>query len=816
MFYVGSSCARSVTIAGPLLAALMLLASPLVAASSLEFFGNGSNDIDRVKIRIDDESNSNPGPPADIGNEDFSIEFWLKPGSNNTEGSIGCGANYNWILGNIIFDRDRFNQTRAFGVSLGAGRVVFGVKNSADQNRTICGSTDLRDGSWHHVAVQRRRSDGFLSLYVDGSLEASADGPDGDISYPDDGVPGNFCNGSCNFSDPFIVIGAEKHDVAAAYFGLVDELRLSNTLRYNASFTPSQQPFAADGSTVGLYHFDEGAGNVINDSSNGAMSPGQRRFGGSPAGPAWVSDSPIVAGGSPGTLQFSASDYNVGEGDGSQTIAVTRTGGSAGAVTVDYATADSSATSGSDYSATNGALSWLDNDAAAKSFAVSIVDDGDSESDETIDLLLTNATGGATLAGRTTAVLTISDNDALTPGQVQLSASNYSVAEDAGPLAIQVSRTGGSDGAVSVSYNTGGGTATSGSDYQQASGTLSWGDGVGGTQSFDLTVIDDTDVEGNETIDISLGAVTGGAALGSPSTATVTISDNDVSPVGSVAFSASGYSVAEDGSSIQVTVNRSGGSAGAVSIDYATANGTATAGSDYQPANGVLSWADGEGGAKSFGVTVTDDSDDEANETVSLSLSNPVGGVVLGSPSAATLTINDNDGSPIGSVAFSAGAYSVAEDGSSVQITVNRSGGSGGAVSIDYATANGTATAGSDYQAANGVLSWADGEGGAKSFGVTVTDDSNDEANETVSLSLSNPVGGVALGSPSAATLTINDNDTTTPPPPPPVAESGGGGVSGSLWLSVLLALALWTWRSGPAGSSLVSNLLDHQRYRKN
>jgi hypothetical protein len=59
------------------------------------------------------------------------------------------------------------------------------------------------DGAWHHIAVQRRRSDGYMWLYVDGRLEAQGDGPDGDISYPDDGVPcDRCCNGNpCNFSD---------------------------------------------------------------------------------------------------------------------------------------------------------------------------------------------------------------------------------------------------------------------------------------------------------------------------------------------------------------------------------------------------------------------------------------------------------------------------------------------------------------------------------------------------------------------------------------------------------------------------------------
>ena len=71
------------------------------------------------------------------------------------------------------------------------------------------------------------------------------DGPDGDISYPDDGVPGNFCGGPCNNSDPFLVIGAEKHDAGAAYpsyRGRFDELRVSSVLRYAANFPRPRSP----------------------------------------------------------------------------------------------------------------------------------------------------------------------------------------------------------------------------------------------------------------------------------------------------------------------------------------------------------------------------------------------------------------------------------------------------------------------------------------------------------------------------------------------------------------------------------------------
>jgi hypothetical protein len=61
-----------------LCSALLTLALAHTQGYSLRFYGNGTGDIDRVKIRIDDPTNNLPGPPADIGATDFTIEFWVK------------------------------------------------------------------------------------------------------------------------------------------------------------------------------------------------------------------------------------------------------------------------------------------------------------------------------------------------------------------------------------------------------------------------------------------------------------------------------------------------------------------------------------------------------------------------------------------------------------------------------------------------------------------------------------------------------------------------------------------------------------------
>jgi VCBS repeat-containing protein len=115
-------------------------------------------------------------------------------------------------------------------------------------------------------------------------------------------------------------------------------------------------------------------------------------------------------------------------------------------------------------------------------------------------------------------------------------------------------------------------------------------------------------------------------------------------PAGSLQFSNASYSTNEGSGTATIAVARAGGSTGAVSVNYTTSNGTATAGSDYTAASGTLNWADGDSASRTFTVAIADDTAAESSETVNLTLSAPSGSATLGSPSSAVLTIVDNDG----------------------------------------------------------------------------------------------------------------------------------------------------------------------------
>jgi hypothetical protein len=236
---------------------------------------------------------------------------------------------------------------------------------------------------------------------------------------------------------------------------------------------------------------------------------------------------------------------------------------------------------------------------------------------------------------------------------------------------------------------------------------------------------------------------------------------------GTIQFESATFSVDESGSTATITATRDGGSEGAVSVSYATGDGTASAGSDYAAAGGTLTWADGDSADKTFTVAISDDSSVEADETVHLALNNIIGNAVLGAQSTATLTIIDDE--QPGILQFSAATYRVDESGGTATITATRTGGSDGAVSVSYVTNDGTASAGSDYTTASGTLTWADGDSADKTFTVAISDDSSEEADETVNLALTNASSGSRLGGQNATVLTIVDNDTL----------SGGSGGSG-------------------------------------
>jgi hypothetical protein len=413
----------------------------------------------------------------------------------------------------------------------------------------------------------------------------------------------------------------------------------------------------------------------------------------------------------PGALKFDESSFEVLEEAGVVVITVERSHGEDGAVSVDYATADGTATEGADYTGVSGTFTWAHNDGGDRTFTIPILDDSDAEGAETIRLTLSNATGGAVVD-----------------------------AEDGTSVAVILASDGGTGGGGGGDDNGGGGNDDPPGD-----------DNGGGGGNDDPPGDDNGGNGGNDDGDDGDGGI------------------------GVFKFDQREFFALESAGVAVVSVERSHGEDGAVSVDYATSDGTATAGSDYTPASGTLSWGAGDESTRVFTVPLADDAAEEGRETVILTLSNPTGGAGLDDTRAtAILSILDDDagnGTPPppgnddrpGTLKFGSAGFQRVEGAVEATIRVERSRGEGGTVSVEYAATDGSATDGLDYQATSGVLTWGPGDGTAKTFTVTLFDDDLAEGNETVQLALANATGGASIDPDrGTASLTILDDDGST------------------------------------------------------
>ena len=228
---------------------------------------------------------------------------------------------------------------------------------------------------------------------------------------------------------------------------------------------------------------------------------------------------------------------------------------------------------------------------------------------------------------------------------------------------------------------------------------------------------------------------------------------------GVLQFSAADYTVAETGGLATILVQRVGATQGAVSVNYTVTDGTAVNGQDYTATTGTILLQDQQSSA-TFTVPILDDTAAEGNETVVLTLSNSVD-APLGTPTVATLTIVENeagirfaDPTPFDTPVV----YGVSENVVNAVITIERFGDLGQPATVNYATLveGSTATAGEDYGAISGTLTFAPGES-TKTISIPVRADFVDESTETVALALSGASAGTQLGQGSTATLEIFD-----------------------------------------------------------
>ena len=478
-------------------------------------------------------------------------------------------------------------------------------------------------------------------------------------------------------------------------------------------------------------------------------------------------------------ISFAAATSSGAESTSSKAIAVNLSATSGQNVTVDYAVTGTATGSGTDYTLANGTATIAAGLTSTNITIAGIVDDSLDEANETVIVTLSNpsnADPGSVMVH----TYTITDND--NPPVVDFNTTSSSGAESVSSTSMTVDLSAASGKDVTVDYAVTGTATGSGTDYTLANGTLTISAGAT-TANIDISgIIDDSIDEANETVIVTLSNPNN-ATLGSDKVFTYTITDDDNPPV--IDFNATSSSGAESVSSADLTVDLSVASGQNVTVNYAV-TGTATgSGTDYTLANGTLTISAGATiGTITIG-SIANDSLDEADETVIVTLSSP-GNATLGSDSVHTYTITDNDDPPV--IDFNATSSSGAESSSSKAITVDLSAASGQDVTVNYAV-TGTATgSGTDYTLANGTLTISAGVSNGTITISNIIDDTADEANETVILTLSSP-NNATLGSDSVHTYTITDNDSA-PEIDFNAASSSGAESASSASLTVDLSAA--------------------------
>lgn len=277
-----------------------------------------------------------------------------------------------------------------------------------------------------------------------------------------------------------------------------------------------------------------------------------------------------------------------------------------------------------------------------------------------------------------------------------------------------------------------------------------------------------TDSNGDATINVSLPTPLG---TGRVLTATATDPDGNTSEFsasdtvgvnGNLQFSVNSIRVIEDVGVVNVTVLRKGGSSGTLSIDYATIEGTATAGQDYTVTSGSLTFEGGET-SKSFQIPITDDAVTEADETFTVALRNASSLEVLGTPNTLVVTIQDRSTVPV----IFLGSATIVEGNTGnttgALFTFTLSAATARSISVNYATANLSATGGvscsnqgTDYENASGTSSFQPGSTSV-TIPVKICGDTSAEANEQFLVNLSSP-SNATLGTSQALGTVIDDD----------------------------------------------------------
>lgn len=388
---------------------------------------------------------------------------------------------------------------------------------------------------------------------------------------------------------------------------------------------------------------------------------------------------------------------------------------------------------------------------AEKIVRVGILDDTVFEGQESFTLALKAVESGTVLGSTSNLLVQIQDNEST----ISFESFASSEIELTNHVELRVIRKGGLDQAASVVASTVASAlstnkaAIAGQDFKALSVRLDFTPGQV-TNFVHIPLINDVEREGLESFRVVLTDPSPGTVVFPFGTNEVTIFDNDLGF--QFAVSSPVLEVAEGVGNLMVDVSRGSDAQGVVSVGYATGNSDALAGSDFEGIRGVLEFGPGEF-MKQIRLPILNDTQSEPSESFNLVLRSPSTGASLGQFSELRISIRDDDPT----IRFISSNYAFTEGDGSITVEVMREAATAGTASVRVQSRNGTAIAGSDYEAQSSIIRFAAGEV-RRSIQIRLLDDAAFEPLETFDLILSDPVGAQLLA-PSVATIQVRDND---------------------------------------------------------
>ena len=437
---------------------------------------------------------------------------------------------------------------------------------------------------------------------------------------------------------------------------------------------------------------------------------------------------------------LSISDVTLAEGNTGVVNAqfdVTLSTASTATVTVNFATADGTAVAGGDYQATSGILTFAPGQ-TLKTVIVPVSGDALVELTETLLVNLSGVQNANLLDSQGVGTITNDDAASLVITDVTLAEGNAGTTN----FTFTVTLGAAVDAPLTVGFSTADGTATTvDNDYTAGSGTLTFTGNAGETKSVTVLVNGDLKVEPNETFLVNLANLAAGGrnVTIADSQGAGSITNDDVTALPTLSIS--DVSLAEGNTGVvdaQFDVTLSTASTATVTVNFATDDGTAVAGGDYQATSGILTFAPGQT-LKTVIVPVSGDALVELNETLLVNLSGSQNANLLDSQGVGTLTNDDAASLVITDVTLAEGNAGT----TNFTFTVTLGAAVDAPLTVGFSTADGTATTvDNDYAAGSGTLSFAGNAGETKSVTVVVNGDLKVESNETFLVNLANLVAG--------------------------------------------------------------------------